>query len=200
MKVLVASLSANSRLGRLLRARGVEVEEIQVGEIVAVASALPDDVRWVAIASQNSIPSLVDAFAALDHSRSAPKIAAVGEKTAAALRQAGFAVDFVPKKASGESLRREFAACCPGERLFDFKGYENRPLPIGGTIDLSRFAAAYFTCASSVERVFAVAVGQTLCCSIGDATSAALRKHCVRRILQAAESTIESLAAIAVNG
>ena len=123
------------------------------------------------------------------------KIAAVGERTAEALRQAGLAVDFVPSSATSAVLHAELAQrLAPGARVCDFKGYANVSVPLAAPVDLSRHTAAYFTCASSAERLFAVATGATRCLAIGPSTAAALRRLGAAVVVQAPASTLEALA------
>lgn len=191
MTCLVPTLSSDaSRLAALLRAEGVRVDELQVGRIVPLSVAIPSDAAWIAVTSQNSIPSLSGALRA----HGPVRIAAVGKKTAAALESAGIPVSFVPSVPTSASLHSELSDLLPsGTRIFDFKGYENEPVEIEETVDLARYDAAVFTCASSVDRLFAHATGMTRCCAIGPSTSLALQRYGVPEILQAKEPTLESL-------
>lgn len=195
MRCLVPTLEEPSRLAALLRARGADVTEVRVGEIVPFVEAIPPDADWLAVTSRNAVPALVRAFNARGGALPRPKLAAVGEKTAAALRAAGLSVDFTAPVATGEALRRALARHVPGARVQAFKGYENRPVAFAAPLDLSAFDAAYFTCASSVERVLAQATGRTRCLAIGPSTAAALRERGIDPVVSA-EASLEALAAL----
>ncbi len=193
MRCLVPTVGTTSRLAALLRARGHDVTEVQVGEIVPVPTVIPPDVDWIAIASQNAIPELLRSLASVP----ATKLAAVGPATAAALRARGLRVDFVPTVATRAALLSELSAYAPGTKVFLFKGYENREVPLVALVDLASFDAVYFTCASSVDRVLASATGCTRCCAIGPTTAAALRRHGIVPD-EAETATLEALAALRV--
>lgn len=194
MRCLVPTVGSKSILAELLREKGHEVVELHVGEIVSVPTEIPEGTDWVAVASKNSVPELARALAVRGDADRTVKIAAVGRKTAEALRAADIAVDFLPSVATGEALHAELSALAPSARIFDFKGYENRAVAIADKIDLSAFSDAFFTCASSVDRVLSQAVGMTRCHSIGPTTSAALRRRGITEILEASEPTLEALA------
>lgn len=187
MRCLVPTVGTEGRLATLLRAQGHDVVELRVGEIVSVPEAVPPDADWLAIASKNAISALL-----AEGVPSGVRLAAVGGRTAQALRAQGLAVDFIPSVATAEALRAELAEHAPGARVHFFKGYENRPVPLAGPIDLGAYDAAYFTCASSVERVFAQATGVTRCYAIGPTTAAALRRHGIDPIVSP-EPTLEAL-------
>ena len=123
------------------------------------------------------------------------RVAVVGPTTAAAVEAAGFPVAFRPSRPDGAALLAELGPLLKAtDRVVRLKArnaadslapladlcsytaidaYENVPVPLE-PIDLSAYDAAYFTCSSSVERVFAVATGKTVCRAIGPATQAAL--------------------------
>ena len=194
MRCLLPIVGPVSRLSELLRARGADVVEVQVGEIVPVPTEIPVGTEWVTVVSQNSVPELVRTLNARNCGCLRPKIAAVGGKTATALRSVGLTVDFLPSVATAEALRAELHRREPSARIFDFKGYENRPVPLAGTIDLADFTDVYFTCASSVDRLLQNARGATRCHAIGPSTSAALRRRGIAAVREASEPTLEALA------
>jgi len=87
-----------------LRARGFEAVACPVIEIKTIDDG-PIDVSgydWVIVTSANGAAEL-----ATRHRGELPRIAAVGETTAAALTARGLAVDFVPSLASQEGLLAE---------------------------------------------------------------------------------------------
>ncbi len=108
-----------SRLSDALRALGAEPVEVPVLEIRPPASfaALDEALRglgqygWLIFTSANAVRALAERSAALGISfekTALPQVAAVGEATAAAARNAGFAVALVPEKYLAESLIDEF--------------------------------------------------------------------------------------------
>jgi len=87
-----------------LRARGFDAVACPVIEIEAIEDG-PIEVSgydWVIVTSANGATEL-----AARHRGEVPRIAAVGETTAAALTARGLAVDFVPSLASQEGLLAE---------------------------------------------------------------------------------------------
>jgi len=90
-----------------------------------------DVYSWIAFASRNAVRAVLARLGALDHSidclRSA-RIAAVGESTAAVLRQAGLPIDCLPAVASGATLAKEMAAVgVGGQRVLLPCGNLSRP-------------------------------------------------------------------------
>jgi uroporphyrinogen-III synthase len=106
MRVIVTRPSARADpLLAALRARGfeplpfplIEIEPIEDGPIELAGY------DWVILTSANGAAEL-----ARRRQGDLPRVAAVGEATAAALAEAGIAVDFVPSVASQEGLVAEF--------------------------------------------------------------------------------------------
>ena len=75
--------------------------------------------------------------------------------------------------------------------------YRNEATTLSGLVDLGRYDAAFFTCASSARRVFAQATGETKALAIGPATRAALTELGARDILTAETPSVEALADLA---
>jgi uroporphyrinogen-III synthase len=105
MRVIVTRPQAQGEpLLAELRARGFEAVPCPVIEIESIDDG-PIDVsgyEWVIVTSANGAAEL-----AARHRGEVPRIAAVGETTAAALTAQGLAVDFVPSLASQEGLLAE---------------------------------------------------------------------------------------------
>jgi uroporphyrinogen-III synthase len=90
---------------------------------------------WAAFASQNAVRFALERAVALGlpgDAFAAVKLAAIGEATAAPLREAGLAPALVCADARGEALAREIAAAAPGQRILLIRALEGRPeLPDG---------------------------------------------------------------------
>ena len=71
--------------------------------------------------------------------------------------------------------------------------YRNEEVSVDGTIDLSGYDGAFFTCASSVRRVYAKATGATRAFAIGPKTAAALRRVGAADVAVAASPTLDAL-------
>lgn len=178
-----------SAVAARLRAEGHEVVELTVGRIVPLPAEVPAG-EWLVVTSRHAVPAIPSGCAA--------RVAVIGKATAAAVEAAGFAVAFRPSSPDSATFVREFAAVVkPQERVVRLKArnaadslaalaacsqycavdvYENALVPLTGPIDLSRYDAAYFTCPSAVERVFAVSTGTTACHAIGPTTAARLSR------------------------
>jgi uroporphyrinogen-III synthase len=110
MKVLVPRPRAQAEpFAAALRAEGFEPVVAEVTRIVAadpapLDAALARAWRWVVFTSANAVTALVA------RGRPSGRIAAVGERTAAALAAAGLAVDLVPESKTGAGLARALAA------------------------------------------------------------------------------------------
>ncbi len=105
MRVIVTRPQAQAEpLLNALRAQGFEPVVCPVIETEAIDDG-PIDVTgydWVIVTSANGAAEL-----GARHTGELPRVAAVGETTAAALAQHGIAVDFVPSLASQEGLLAE---------------------------------------------------------------------------------------------
>jgi uroporphyrinogen-III synthase len=107
------------KLSEGLRALGAEPVEVPVLEIDPPRDYAPLDTAlrqinnydWLIITSANTVRAIVDRAAILDVSlvnAAMPQVAAVGEATANALRDAGFSVAIVPENYVAESLVEGF--------------------------------------------------------------------------------------------
>ena len=110
MKVLLPRPPAQAEpFAAALRAEGFEPVVAEVTRIVPtdpgpLDAALGRVWRWVVFTSANAVTATVA------RGRPRGRIAAVGERTAAALAAAGLAVDLVPKDKTGAGLARALAA------------------------------------------------------------------------------------------
>lgn len=111
-----------------LRALGAEPVEVPVLEIQPPADLAPLDralrglshYHWLVFTSANTLRALVERSASLGISfepAAQPQVAAVGEATAAAARNAGFAVAVVPEHYVAESLAESLAGQTAGKRI-----------------------------------------------------------------------------------
>ena len=179
-RFLVPAIEGGTRrIAGLVRALGGEVDEPVVGRIVridgAFTSADLDGVDRIVLTSENGRLGLTD-------------------EVLAAARKRGIPIERVRKvEPVGRTvhLTQPDAPRVAGVKAVDV--YRNDPVPPGRTLDLSRYDAALFACASSVDRVFASATGSTRCAAIGARTRAALERHGATDIVMAAEPTAESL-------
>jgi uroporphyrinogen-III synthase/uroporphyrinogen III methyltransferase/synthase len=116
------------KLSEGLRALGAEPVEVPVLEIQPPTSFDPldrarrslDCYDWLILTSANTVRALVDRATALGlplTSGAELKVAAVGEATATAARNAGFAVALVPETYVAESLVERFAGFAAGQRI-----------------------------------------------------------------------------------
>jgi len=104
-----------AKLSKGLRALGAEPVEVPVLEIHPPESFTPldealrrlENFDWLILTSANTVRVLVERLATVDSNPagfSRMKVAAIGEATAAAARQRGFQVTFVPASYLAESL------------------------------------------------------------------------------------------------
>ena len=108
-------------------AAGAEVILLPVLEFVGVESErLDEELRnlagydWLILTSTNAVRFLharLDALKAKPSANGAPTVAAVGEVTAAAAREAGFRCDFVAQKSTGLDLANELNEQVRGKRV-----------------------------------------------------------------------------------
>ena len=183
-RFLVSVIEGGSqRLGERLRALGGETDEVTVGRIVKIEGALKesdlDGVDRIVLTSKNG-------RLALD------------ERTLAAAKARGIRIESVREvRPFGRTLHltQPDADRVPGVRSIDV--YRNDEVAIGRTIDLARYDAAFFTCASSVRRVLAKSVGSTRTLAIGPKTAAALAGT-DNRTVTAEAATLDALVAAAL--
>ena len=170
-------------LAQRVRALGGEVDEVTVGRIVKIEGALSesdlDGVDRIVITSRNG-------WLGLD------------ERMRTAAERRGIRIEEVRKvEPIGRTLHltQPDADRVEGVRSIDV--YRNDEIPLAETIDLSKYDAAFFTCASSVRRICSKSVGSTVALAIGPKTAAALEKSDCR-IVMATESNLDSLMSAAV--
>ncbi len=125
---MTRALHQAGKLSEGLRALGAEPVEVPVLEIRTPISFAPldaalrrlNDYDWLVLTSANSVRALVTRAAALGIALPQPgsiKVAAVGEGTAEATRDAGLRVTFVPVKYVAESLVEALAGGLQGQRI-----------------------------------------------------------------------------------
>jgi uroporphyrinogen-III synthase len=126
--LVMRAASQASKLSEGLRALGVEPIEIPVIEIRPPADFAPLDralrslanYDWLVLTSANTVEALADRAAALGLSLTTVtglKVAAVGEATATAARDAGLPVALVPETYVAESLAKSLAEQTRGKKV-----------------------------------------------------------------------------------
>jgi uroporphyrinogen-III synthase len=224
LKVLVPRPRAQAEpFAAALRAEGLEPVLAEVVRIVAVDPAPLDAALrrrwdWVAFASANAV-----AFT-LARGRPSGRIAAVGDRTAAALRRAGVAVDRVAADPSGAGLAHELAAAgvagarilvpaaadgraeladglrAAGARVTVVAVYRTVALtpeelaPLRARLESGEIEAAAFFAPSQVAPLAGVLGRLRLVAAVGPTTAEALRAAGVRVDVVAPEPTAEALA------
>ena len=128
-RVLVTRAAQQAgKLSEGLRALGAEPVEVPVLEIRPPASFDPldralcslDAYDWLVLSSANTVRALQERAIALScplDRALRPKVAAVGEATATAARQAGFAVSLVPETYVAEALAESLAGQAAGKKI-----------------------------------------------------------------------------------
>ena len=166
-------------LAKRVRQLGGEADEVVVGRIVRIEGALSerdlDGVNRIVLTSRNGWLGLDERL-----------------KAAAAAR--GIRIEEVRKvEPVGRTLHltQPDADRVEGVRSIDV--YRNEEVSVDGTIDLSGYDGAFFTCASSVRRVYAKATGSTRAFAIGPKTAAALRRAGAADVVVAATPTLDAL-------
>lgn len=175
-----------TRLAERIRALGGTADEVTVGRIVKIEGAFTardlDGVDRIVLTSRNG-------WLGLDG------------PTREAARQRGIRIEEVREvKPVGHTvhLTQPDADRVAGVTSVDV--YRNEEIPLDGPLDLSGYDAAFFTCASSVRRIFAQATGATRTLAIGRKTAAALRRAGAADVVVASEPTLDALLAVAANG
>ncbi len=116
------------KLSEGLRTLGAEPVEVPVIVIQPPSDFAPLDralrslsnYDWLILTSANTVRAIVDRLAQLKipiQSAAPPQVAAVGEATADAARQAGFVVTLVPESYVAESLMESLAVQTRGEKI-----------------------------------------------------------------------------------
>ena len=169
----------SATLAERLRALGATVDTVTVGRIIPIEGALTEreleDVDRIVLTSPNG------------------RLALTAELQRAIARR-GISVELVREvKPIGRTLHltQPDADRVPGVRAIDV--YRNEPVEIGGLIDLSLYDGVFFTCASSVRRLFAHATGTACFYAIGPKTARALKELSAGEIRMAERPTIDDL-------
>lgn len=190
-RYLVAKIGEKpSELAKRLSQKGALVEEVQVGRIVYHTVSLTKEqlagTDWLLFTSRHSVEGFFRSLihAGLD-SRALMncRVAAVGAKTAEALRAKGICPDYVPEKANEEELARglgeilrqtdrvcyvraqEMSGDLRGEleqlcRFEEYVFYSNEEIPVVLSRDLEAYDKIFFTCGSSAERLLRARKGK----------------------------------------
>ncbi len=225
--------SAPTRLKELLQKQGASVDEIQAGEIAYLDrnwdAETFREVDWLIFGSKHGVEAFFSGIqkSGVDiRSLFACKIAAVGAKTAGALRAHGIFADLVPKEFHSDALAEELRARLSGgervcylrakevdSQLKDALGgvcefqeiavYENRPVAAGHfkQISYADYDGAFFTCASLAKRLTAALGNNFGACkaySIGPKTAACLKECGAPKPFEAEEASYESLAGLVI--
>lgn len=196
----------NASLRQMLEERGAAVDEVRTGEIVYTGKMLTEkqlrEADWLIFTSRNGVEAFWDGLAGggLKEDVSAAagaeeksvqaerpdirslagcRIAAVGEKTAQALRRHGIRADLVPDAFHGGALAELLTERLDGtEKVWYLRGadadrhlrealegtcvfaemevYENREIKpdLDGILAPEEYDGVFFTCASSVRRLY----------------------------------------------
>ena len=173
-----------TRLAEMVRRLGGCVDEVTVGRIERIEGALGEadleHVDRIVLTSRNGWLGLDERL-----------------KAAAAAR--GIRIEEVRKvEPVGRTLHltQPDADRVAGVRSVDV--YRNEPVPIPKTVDLGKYDAAFFTCASSVRRICARAVGSTVALAIGPKTASALEGTGLETITARAPN-LDALLSVAVS-
>ncbi len=224
LKVLVPRPRAQAEsFAAALRAEGLEPVVAEVTRIVAadpkpLDRALRRRWDWIAFASANAV-----AFT-LARRRPKGRVAAVGDRTAEALRKAGLAVDLVAAEKTGAGLARELAAAgvvrarilvphaaegrdeladglgAAGARVTVVAAYRSIALapdelaPLVARLVAGDIGAAAFFAPSQVAPLAGALDRVRLIAAIGPTTADALRAAGARVDVVAPEPTAEALA------
>ena len=157
-----------TRLAERIRQLGGDVDEVTVGRIVKIDNALRESdlagIDRIVLTSRNGWLGLDERMVTLAKAR-------------------GIRIEEVRKvEPVGRTLHltQPDADRVPGVVSIDV--YRNDEVPLPDEIDLGRYDAAFFTCASSVRRICAKSVGSTLALSIGPKTAKALEDTGLRTV------------------
>lgn len=171
----------SATLPERLRALGATVDVVTVGRIVPIEGAVTErdleNVDRIVFTSRNGRLVLTD-------------------ELRRAIARRGIVVEEVREvRPIGRTLHltQPDAARVSGVRTIDV--YRNEPVEIESVVDLSRYDGAFFTCASSVRRLFAHTTGTTCLYAIGPKTARALKEVSTGEIRTAEMPTIDSLLA-----
>ena len=175
-----------TRLSARIRELGGTVDEVTVGRIVKIEGAFTerdlDDADRIVLTSRNGWLGL-DGRMRTEAERRGIRIEEVRE-----VKPVGRTVH----------LTQPDADRVEGVRSVDV--YRNEDVPLAGSLDLSQYDAAFFTCASSVRRIFARATGATRTLAIGRKTAAALRAAGAADVVVAESPTLDALLGAATAG
>ena len=169
----------SATLAKRIRQLGGEADEVVVGKIVRIEGALSerdlDGVDRIVLTSRNG-------WLGLD------------ETLKAAAEKRGIRIEEVRKvEPVGCTLHltQPDADRVDGVRSVDV--YRNEEVSVAGPIDLSHYDGAFFTCASSVRRIFAQATGTVRTFAIGPKTAAALERVGAADVVTAETTTVDAL-------
>jgi len=172
-----------TRLSVRIRELGGTVDEVTVGRIVKIEGAFTvrdlENVDRIVLTSKNGWLGLDEKLL------SAAKVRGIRIEEVRVVKPIGRTVH----------LTQPDAERVPGVVSIDV--YRNGDVPLSEPIDLSKYDAAFFTCASSVRRVFAKATGATRTLAIGKKTAAALADVGAAGIAVAREPSLDALLALA---
>ena len=179
-RFLVPVIEGGSRgLSKLIRRLGGIADEVLVGRIVKIENALResdlDGTDRIVLTSKNGWLGLDERL-----------------RTAAEAR--GIRIEEVREvKPAGRTLHLTQPDADRVEGVKSIDVYRNEVVPIEGPVDLGRYDAAFYTCASSARRIHACATGSALEVAIGPKTAAELSRVGASRIAVAAKPTLDSL-------
>lgn len=221
---------APTELRLLLQRQGAAVDEILAGKITEKKQKFHReqflDVDWLIFTSRHGVDSFFQSFkeSCLDvRCLSGCQIAAVGEKTADALKTYGIYADFIPEENNSDALYaglkervcKEDAVwyckaagvtnrLCEGLneicRFREIEVYENTAIEpdLKSIKPLETYDGILFTCASLAERLLGAAgtawQDAVTVYSIGPKTTKRLKEWGIRRVLEAKTSSYEGLA------
>jgi hydroxymethylbilane synthase len=95
----------------------IEIRPVEPGTELDVAVGRALDASWIVVTSANGVAATLDAAARLGVDLSAPRWAAVGSRTAAALAERGITAAFAPSTSDGRTLASELPIE-PGAPIF----------------------------------------------------------------------------------
>ncbi|MBD2426880.1 uroporphyrinogen-III C-methyltransferase [Phormidium sp. FACHB-1136] len=198
--LITRAAGQNSQFADLLTAQGAQVIELPALEIRPPASwdavdqsiEQIDTFNWLILTSANAVNFFLDRLLELGRdlrALKALKIAVVGTKTAAVLKQRGLLPDFVPPDFVADSLVSDFPANVAGQRIL-FPRVESG----GREILVKEFSAAG-------AEVVEVAAYESGCPLVPDAAAIqAIRQHQIDVITFASSKTVVHTAQLLEQG
>lgn len=218
-RILVPTVGESSETVDWLRALGAEVDVVQVGRIEQVGGCRSEVGDWLVFTSRNGFLPF-DAEFCEKIRRQGVRVAVIGRSTLRALEEKGLSADFVASESTGGCLCAELAkiltkgdvvvhptaenapdSLAKLAEVCDYRAvavYRNEAVALPEKIDLSRYDAAVYTCASSVRRLLAASTGSTRSLAIGPTTRRALEELGVKDVEVAPSPDPVALAALAL--